>query len=169
MTAMETQQFVPDPTNERALRDAFGRFATGVTIVTAAAEEGPVAITASSFTSVSIDPPLVLWSPQKASRRFPYFANAKHFAIHVLSAEQDDLCWSVAKDMKALAAMDLDCNPEGVPVLENCLARFECSSYATYDGGDHEIVVGRVLRVSMQEAGDALGFFKGRISKIQSQ
>ncbi len=165
----DMHQFEPGPTNERVLRDAFGRFATGVTVVTVGTDNGPVAITANSFSSVSIDPPLVLWSPQKTSRRFPFFAKAPHFVIHVLSAEQSDLCWDVAKDMAALSKLDLAQNPEGVPILEGCLARFECSHHAAYDGGDHEIVVGRVLRASMRDGGDALGFFKGRMSTFQAQ
>ncbi|MBT8153525.1 flavin reductase family protein [Epibacterium ulvae] len=163
------QQFEPDASNARNLRDAFGRFATGVTVVTVGSNEGPVAITANSFSSVSIDPPLVLWSPQKASRRFPYFVEAEYFAVHVLSTEQSDLCWDVAKDMSALSKLDVAQNAEGVPVLEGCLARFECSRHAIYDGGDHEIVVGRVLRVTMRDTGDALGFFKGKMSTFQAQ
>ena len=94
--------FTPDAENTRLLRDAFGRFATGVTVVTAMSEDGPVGITANSFTSVSLDPPMVLWSPSKTSRRFPYFDKATHYAIHVLAAEQETLCWGFAKDAFAL-------------------------------------------------------------------
>lgn len=158
--------FVPDPNNTRLLRDAFGRFATGVTIVTAATEQGPIAITANSFTSVSLTPPLVLWSPDKNSRRFPHFERADHYAIHVLSAEQDALCWSVAKDAFGLRAVDHQTNEWGVPILENCLARFECKRSAIYDGGDHAIVLGQVERATMRDDGDALTFYKGQIGQI---
>lgn len=163
------QEFVPDPENPRALRDAFGRFATGVTIVTVASDQGPVAITANSFSSVSMNPPLVLWSPDKSSRRFAHFAGAEHFAIHILAADQDDLCWRVAKDMHGIGAQDWVENAEGVPVLKHCLARFECRRHAVYDGGDHDIVVGEVLRASVSEAGDALGFFKGKMKQFTDQ
>ena len=81
--------FIPDETNGRLLRAAFSKFASGVTVVTAMSEEGPVGITANSFSSLSIDPPLVIWSPSVGSRRFPYFENAEYFAIHVLAADQE--------------------------------------------------------------------------------
>ena len=158
-----TTAFVPDESNTRLLRDAFGRFATGVTIVTTDTPNGVVAITANSFSSVSLTPPMVLWSPDRNSRRFPYFDAAEHYAIHVLATEQNDLCWQVAKGVYGLRALDLAKNAEGVPVLENCLARFECTRKAVYDGGDHTIVLGTVNRAEMREEGDALAFFKGQI------
>ncbi len=158
--------FVPAADNTRLLRDAFGRFATGVTIVTAASEQGVVAITANSFTSVSLTPPLVLWSPDRNSRRFPYFEEARHYAIHVLAADQDDLCWQVAKDAFGLNHLQLAQNENGVPLLENCLARFECTRSAIHDGGDHAIVLGHVDRATMREEGDALTFYKGQMGQI---
>ncbi len=164
--ASSFREFEPTTQNQRNLRDAFGRFATGVTIVTVATPDGPVAITANSFSSVSLDPPLVLWSPDKSSRRFPFFAEAEHFAIHVLASDQDDLCWRVARDMWGIGAKDVAWNNEGVPVLTHYLARFDCHRHATYDGGDHDIVVGRVLRAGLREEGDALGFFKGKMNRF---
>lgn len=158
--------FVPAADNTRLLRDAFGRFATGVTIVTAASEQGVVAITANSFTSISLTPPLVLWSPDRHSRRFPYFEEARHYAIHVLAADQDDLCWQVAKDAFGLNHLQLAQNEHGVPLLENCLARFECTRSAIHDGGDHAIVLGHVDRATMREEGDALTFYKGQMGQI---
>jgi len=121
-----TRTFKPDRTNTRALRDAFGRFASGVTIVTASSKDGPVGITASSFSSLSLDPPLVLWSPDAGSYRFPYFEAATHFAIHVLGAEQIALCEGFAKSPFAFDDADLAFNAEGVPLINGCLARFEC-------------------------------------------
>lgn len=157
--------FEPATDNTRLLRDAFGRFATGVTIVTAMSEDGPVGITANSFSSVSLDPPMVLWSPSKTSRRFPYFDGAEHFAIHVLAAEQDELCWGFAKDAFALKDIPHDVNAEGVPVLRNTLARFECKQADKFEGGDHRIILGEVLRAEMRE-GEALAFFGGKHGKI---
>ena len=161
--------FVPDESNTRLLRDAFGRFATGVTIVTAATQTSVVAITANSFSSVSLAPPLVLWSPDKNSRRFSYFENATDYAIHVLATDQDDLCWNVARDAFALNDLDLNLNAEGVPVIENCLARFECTKTAVYEGGDHVIMLGQVNRAEMREEGDPLAFFKGQIGRFATQ
>ncbi|WP_425592875.1 flavin reductase family protein [Epibacterium ulvae] len=168
MTPTAPTRFVPGEDNTRLLRDAFGRFATGVTVVTTDSPDGVVAITANSFSSVSLNPPLVMWAPDKASRRFPYFEKAEHYAVHVLAAEQKDLCWSVAKDLSCLREMDLNRNAEGVPVLEGCLARFECRQSAVYEGGDHIIVLGEVLRAEMREEGDALAFFKGQMGSFSA-
>lgn len=159
MTATPTS-FVPDAGNTRLLRDAFGRFATGVTIVTAMSDDGPVGITANSFTSVSLEPAMVLWSASKASRRFPYFDKASHYAIHVLAADQETLCWNFAKDAFALRQISHGLNPEGVPLLEGALARFECKQTSKFDGGDHRIILGEVLRAEMRD-GDGLTFFAG--------
>lgn len=164
MQMSDQRSFVPDPDNGRLLRDAFGRFATGVTVVTAASDDGCVAITANSFSSVSMEPPLVLWSPALASARYPAFARAEHFAIHVLAADQASLAWEVARNRDALQG--LSANAEGVPVLERCLARFDCSRFALHEAGDHAIVIGRVLRASIGE-GEPLAFFGGRQASIR--
>jgi len=118
--------FKPDRSNTRALRDAFGRFASGVTIVTAPSEDGPVGITANSFSSLSLDPPLVLWSPDAGSRRFPYFERATHYAIHVLAAEQANLCHGFSRSPFAFDEIDGEFNEHNVPLISGCLARFEC-------------------------------------------
>jgi flavin reductase (DIM6/NTAB) family NADH-FMN oxidoreductase RutF len=133
--------------SERELRDALGRFATGVTVVTTATEEGPIGITANSFASVSLDPPLVLWSPARKSRRFPGFEAASHFAVHVLSTEQRGLAEAFARSFDPFGAVDFAEGIGGVPLLAGCTARFECRHEARYDGGDHLIVVGEVLRL----------------------
>lgn len=157
--------FVPDADNSRDLRDAFGRFTTGVTIVTTQGRDGCVAMTANSFTSVSMQPPLVLWSPGRASSRYPVFVGAEHYAIHVLGAEQESLAFAVARDQAALPADKLTLNEQGVPVLSNCLARFDCARHAVHEAGDHAIIVGQVLRAEMR-AGDPLAFFGGRVSRL---
>ncbi len=165
--------FVPTADNGRLLRDAFGRFATGVTIVTVASDTGPVAITANSFSSLSLNPPLLLWSIDRGANRFRHFEQAEHFAVHILSAAQKSLCWDVAKDAFCLQGRALGENVEGVPLLEGALARFECKRHAAYDGGDHMICVGRVLRASLSEAGtaeasEALAFFNGKEGRFRS-
>ncbi|MGJ8615479.1 MAG: flavin reductase family protein [Sulfitobacter sp.] len=160
------QAFKPDPTNTRPLRDAFGRFASGVTIVTAASEDGLVGITANSFSSLSLDPPLVLWSPDAKSRRFPYFASAQHYAIHVLAVEQAALCHGFSRSAFAFDGLDYEVNAHGVPLIKNCLARFECEQRMVYPGGDHKIVVGEVMAAEMRD-GDALAFFAGQIRSLE--
>ncbi len=160
-----TGTFVPSAEDTRRLRNAFGRFATGVTIVTCASEDGPICITANSFSSLSLEPALVMWAVDKGSRRFEYFAKAQHFAIHVLGADQEALCFASAKDALALTQLDHSINGEGTPVLPGCLARFECKTEAHYEAGDHVIMVGRILRAA-QEEGDALAFFGGKIGSF---
>ena len=125
----EEATFVPGPDAARDFRDALGRFATGVTVVTCEAD-GPLGITANSFASVSLDPPLVLWSPARGSRRFDAFAGARHFAIHVLGAEQEALGAGFSSSGEAFEGLELERNAEGVPLIAGCLARFECRAHA---------------------------------------
>lgn len=156
--------FVPGPSTKRALRDALGRFATGVTVVTCEAD-GPLGITANSFTSVSLDPPLVLWSPARVSRRFAAFAGAKHFAVHVMDEDQAEIALGFAMKGDAFDGLSAARNAEGVPIIHGCLARFECRTHACHDGGDHEIVVGSVLRASARE-GSPLIFLGGTYGRF---
>ncbi len=167
MTLQEHMSIPVDPTDPRELRNAFGRFATGVTIVTTATPDRHVAIAANSFSSVSLDPPLVLWSVAKDSRRFSYFEQAQDYAIHVLAADQADLCKEVSQNVHALEDAGLTCNAAGVPLIEGSLARFECRRVAAYEAGDHVIVLGEVVRSQMTD-GPALTFFGGRFGEIAS-
>ena len=157
--------FEPDSENTRLLRDAFGRFATGVTVVTTTSEDGPVGITANSFSSVSLDPPLVLWMPDKGSRRFRYFEDAEHYAIHVLSHHQAEVCNGFVRNAHAFDQLPHTIDDKGVPLIEHCLARFECKRFAAYEGGDHLIVLGQVMQAEMR-TGDALTFFAGKLGQI---
>ncbi len=128
-----------------SFRDALGQFATGVTIVTARAADGhPVGVTANSFNSVSMDPPLVLWSLARASRSMKVFEQAETFAVHILASDQDALSNRFAsRDVDKFAGIDY--GDEGAPLLENCTARFLCRTRNQYDGGDHVIFVGEVI------------------------
>ena len=150
-----------DPRDPRALRDAFGRFTTGVTLVTTQGPEGPVGFVANSFASVSLDPALVLWSPARTSSRFAIFEGAAHFAIHVLEAGQRDWLARFARGGAGFSGLDHSVTTEGLPALSGALARFDCARHAVHDGGDHAIVVGRVLRVTVRE-GAPLVFSQGR-------
>ncbi len=133
--------------DETELRNALGRFATGVTVVTTMTPSGPLGMTANSFTSVSLDPPLVLWSPARRSQRFPAFEAASHFAIHVLSRVQMPLAQRFARDGYDFSGLGTHPGHGGAPLFEGCAARFECRHTAQYDGGDHLICVGEVLRL----------------------
>ena len=157
--------FVPGPETARQFRDALGRFATGVTIVTCETEEGPLAIAANSFSSLSLDPPLVLWSPAKMSRRFPPFHDAKQYAINILGADQIALCQTFARDGTAFADVVWSKGANGAPIIEGCLATFECTQHAVHDGGDHVIIVGEVTQARMGE-GEPLVFSKGAYGRF---
>lgn len=164
---------MPDgtPTTEmsqasRSLRDAFGRFATGVCLITTMSPEGPVGFTANSFASVSLDPPLVLWSPARASRRFEIFATARHYAIHVLGAEDADWITRFTRNGTGFDGLDHELTAEGLPVLSGALARFDCAAHAAHDGGDHAILVGRVLRATFRD-GAPLVFSQGRYGRFE--
>ena len=162
---MTEASFAPDAGNARAFRDALGRFATGVTVVTIVHPDGPMGITANSFASVSLDPPLVLWSPAKSSSRFAYFADAPSFAIHILPAHQADLCARFTRGGLGFDGLDVTLNEAGVPLLPGALARLECAFHAAHDGGDHRIVVGRVYRVTVGE-GEPLLFSSGAFGRF---
>lgn len=156
-----TEGIAPTAGNTRTFRDALGRFATGVTVVTIMGPDGPMGFTANSFSSLSLDPALVLWSPAKASSRFPQFAAAEHYAIHVLGQAQADWPARFARGGPGFEGLDWQGNGEGVPVLPGVLARFDCRRHAAHDGGDHLIIVGEVLRLAVED-GEPLIFAKGR-------
>jgi 3-hydroxy-9,10-secoandrosta-1,3,5(10)-triene-9,17-dione monooxygenase reductase component len=133
----------------RAFRNALGSFATGVTVVTTTAADGSkVGLTANSFNSVALDPPMVLGSLSKNSRALPIFAAAEYFAIHILSADQETLSTLFARaGADKFAGLTLDTGGLGnVPLLQNCSARFQCRTAFQYEGGDHVIFVGKVER-----------------------
>ena len=125
------------------------------------ADSGPMGFTANSFASLSLDPPLVLWSPAKASLRYAVFAGAAHFAIHVLASDQHGLMHRFVRGGAGFAGLPPEVTPEGTPVIPGTLARFDCAQHATHDGGDHLIVVGLVLRVATG-TGQPLVFSAGR-------
>lgn len=143
------------------LREALSRYATGVTVVTTSGPQGPVGITANSFTSLSLEPPLVLWCPARKSSRFDAFAGAAHYAIHVLGSDQLALCRRFARSGADFEDVDYGTTPDGQPLLPGCLARFDCRAHAVHEGGDHAILVGEVLRAETR-AGDPLLFWGGR-------
>jgi flavin reductase (DIM6/NTAB) family NADH-FMN oxidoreductase RutF len=151
---------IAPPEDHRALRDAFGRFTTGVTVISTMGPEGPVGFTANSFSSLSLEPALVLWSPAKSSRRFGVFAGAKAYAIHVLGADQADLVHRFTRTGEGFTGLDHQVTAEGLPVFP-ALARFDCAAHAVHDGGDHAILVGRVLRVTLRD-GAPLVFSQGQ-------
>lgn len=145
-------------------RSALGLFATGVTIVTARGADGRlVGLTANSFNSVSLSPPLVLWSLARRAGSLPVFAAGSHYAIHILAAEQIELARRFATPaIDRFAGLGLEEGAGGVPLIPGCAAVFECANRSQYEEGDHIIFVGQVERCAHRAGAQPLIFHGGR-------
>ncbi len=145
-------------------RAALGMFATGVTIVTARADDGSlVGLTANSFNSVSLAPPLVLWSLAMRAGSMPVFARGSHYAINILAADQKDLAQRFAtRDIDRFAGVAWREGAGGAPVLDGVAAVFECANRSQYEEGDHVIFVGEVERCGRNAGAQPLIFHGGR-------
>jgi len=150
------------------LRNAFGHFATGVTIITMIDRDGRrIGMTANSFSSLSLDPPMVLWSLARTSVNHDSFYGARHFAVHVLDSRQTALARHFAtKDIDRFAEHPTVDGEYGLPLLPEYHARFQCEATGCYDGGDHTIIVGRVLCFD-ERPGDPLLFYRGRFATVR--
>jgi 3-hydroxy-9,10-secoandrosta-1,3,5(10)-triene-9,17-dione monooxygenase reductase component len=138
---------VAEPIDKRAFRNALGAFTTGVTVVTTCDDAGrDVGLTVNSFNSVSLEPPLVLWSLARSSGSLPAFLQAEHFAVHILAADQEPMSNRFAqRGADKFSGIELARGEGGVPLLPGCSARFRCRTAFRHEGGDHEIFVGEVL------------------------
>jgi flavin reductase (DIM6/NTAB) family NADH-FMN oxidoreductase RutF len=145
-------------------RQALGMFATGVTIVTGRTSQGKlIGLTANSFNSVSLNPPLVLWSLWHQASTMGAFREGSHYAINILSADQQELALRFAKSRSAqFTDLDYVIGAGGAPVLQGCVATFECFNRSRYDEGDHTIFVGEVERCSHHSARSPLLFHGGK-------
>lgn len=154
--------------DSRELRDALGRFATGVCVITTVTESGqPLGLTANSFASVSLDPPLVLWSLQNSSDVFDTFAEPKFFCINVLEKGHEQHSGQYArKGNHRLDEGHFRLGKYGSPIIRDALVSFECELHATHDGGDHLIIVGRVRDLHSRPGGDPLLFFSGAYREL---
>lgn len=161
---MSAEALVPGAIDGFALRSCLARFATGVTVIATDGPEGRVGMTVNSFTAVSLEPPLVLVSILKSAHRHDVFVG-RPFTVNVLGAEQEPLARHFA-GLPVLESVSWD-ERSGAPILAGALAVAECAAWATYDGGDHTLVLGRVERFSYRE-GDALGYFCGRFVRIDA-
>lgn len=161
------ESFTPHPDLSRDLRAALGKFATGVTVVTVNTPAGPMGMTANSFTSVSLDPPLILWCPAKASQRHDAMAGATRFALHVLGAHQQHLATGFARSFDAFDSCDWSVSAHDVPLIEGCSARFECHIRDRIDAGDHSVIIGTVERVTTSEDAPLL-FLEGKFGGFRA-
>lgn len=152
----------------RTLRDALGCFATGVTVVTCLDAKGrPAGLTANSFTSVSLDPPLLLVCVHKQAASAGALINAEHFAVNVLQTGQQpaSIRFSTRHEDR-FGTTPWSCGEFGAPILKDSLGVFECGRYGVHDGGDHHILVGKVAKASFDANLDPLLFFRGKYRRL---
>jgi flavin reductase (DIM6/NTAB) family NADH-FMN oxidoreductase RutF len=143
-------------------RHVLGHFATGVAVITAMPPSGPVGMAVSSFTSVSLEPPLVAFLPDKSSTSWPKIRGAGVFCVNILSAGQEELCAQFArKGIDKFAGVSWRTAPSGAPILEGGMAWIDCELTQTFESGDHFIAIGRVLQLEAAEYGVPLVFFQG--------
>lgn len=162
---MTEKTFTPSPDQSTAFREALGCFGTGVTVITTDTERGPRAITVNSFSSVSLDPPLVLWCLAKDSNRFGAFCDCEHYSIHVMAQEQQDQALRFARNGADFSHANWVADAAGRPQLADCLARFDCQLHTRHEAGDHLILVGQVETV-MHRPGQGLIFKRGQFGKF---
>lgn len=150
-------------------RRVLGHFPTGVTVVTAIGDEGPAGMAIGSFTSVSLDPPLVAFFPAKSSDTWRSMRDAGTFCVNVLADTQKEVCGTFAsKDLDKFAGIDWTTDATGSPVLPGCVAHIDCEVEAIHDGGDHDIVVGRVRSLAVDdESATPLLFFRGGYGRYE--
>jgi flavin reductase (DIM6/NTAB) family NADH-FMN oxidoreductase RutF len=148
------------------LRQCLGKFATGVTVVTCRGSAGPCGITANSFSSVSLQPPLLLWNIAKVSNSLQAYLDAEHFAVNVLGAGQRALSSHFAQsDHTLFDNVEYELSANGVPLLPATVACFECRTHQIHECGDHYIIIGEVEKYRSDD-GSPLLFFDGQYSAI---
>lgn len=158
--------------DSKAFRRALGSFATGVAIVTTITTEGErLGLTLSSFNAVSLDPPLVLFSVARTARSFETWRRSDRYVVNVLNEDHHELSIRFGRSSGDKWTGVIAEDAEGGPVFDDAVACFDCSSYSRYDGGDHEIFVGRVLGITVpkEDAPRPLLFFGGRYRKIEHE
>jgi len=152
---------------EASYRDALGRFATGVAIVTTTNRHGaPVGATINTITSVSIRPPLILWCLATSAPSFPAFRDARYFAVNILPVTLAKLCKTFShSDGDKFSGVDYRCDETGLPLIGGALAHIVCSKWRRYPGGDHEIFVGQVRHLTVADD-DPLVVYRGQLQSL---
>ncbi|MEJ0025829.1 MAG: flavin reductase family protein [Rhizomicrobium sp.] len=152
----------------RAFRTALGSFPTGVAVVTTMiSAEHHMGITVNSFTSVSLDPPLVLWCMDRKSDRYQAFTKADCYTVSILGTAHQEVSSRLAsRGNHSLDGIALSATTLGPPALANALAVFECEAQTVHDAGDHAILIGRVVHFSRQDGGPPLVFYRGKYGAL---
>ncbi len=158
---------VVDP---RTMRDVLGHFASGVTVVTAQGEDGPIGFTCQSFSSLSLDPPLVAIAPARTSRTWPRLRALGRFCVNVLAEDQTELSLTFARSgADKFAGVPWRPSRLGQPVLEDVVAWIDCELWAEYDGGDHTLVAARVLDLDADPGRRPLLFHRGAYGLLETR
>jgi flavin reductase (DIM6/NTAB) family NADH-FMN oxidoreductase RutF len=167
MTVISTDAASP-ASDSTALRRCVGAFVTGVTVITALGADGQAeGITANSFSSLSLDPPLIVWSLRLSSRSFNTYKNAARFAVNILAEDQVDISNRFASSgVDRFEGVTYKPGLGGVPLIDGCVSYLECSLEASYPGGDHVLFVGRVERIHTYE-GRPLAYGSGGYLSVQ--
>lgn len=149
--------------DSRTLRNALGQYVTGVTVITTLSPNSDkIGITANSFNSVSLDPPLVLWSVDKAARSFGAFHKAEHFAIHILGEDQRELSKQFASaQTDKFYGINTQPGLGGVPLIQECAVCLECTAYGQHPAGDHVIYIAEVRRLTVKSGVEPLVYHRG--------
>ncbi len=157
--------------NDREFRSALGCFATGVTVITALGPRGELlGNTVNSFSSVSLDPPLILWCMGRHAMSLKGYLSTDHFAVNILAAEQRELSQNFAKaGAEKWTGVEYESWDSGCPILKGATAVFECKTRHTYMGGDHVIFVGEVVQAAMDRAREPLVFMRGQYRQLLPQ
>ena len=153
-----------------ALREVMGHFASGVTVVTAVTDGGPIGFTCQSFSSLSLDPPLVVFAPGRSSQTWPQLRAIGRFCINVLAEGQDAVSQNFARSgVDKFAGVPWRPSALGSPVLDDVVAWIDAELWAEYDGGDHTLVVARVLDLGADERRRPLLYHRGAYGLLQER
>lgn len=152
------------------LRATLGCFPTGVAVITTTTDKGePIGVTVNSFSSVSLEPPLILWSLARKAWSMSHFVAARGFVVNILAADQHEVCRVFSRNVDdRFAGIAWHRGLDGAPVLDGTVATLQCRQWARYDGGDHEIFVGHVLDCR-SEGHDPLMFCRGRLAPAAAE
>lgn len=164
---MKGRESAPEAVPEMELRQVLGAYPTGVTVITTRDESAdPVGMTANSFSSVSLDPPLILWSVRRSAMGFQVYEKAKYFGVNILSKDQTHISNLFARPgADKFASVETMDGAGGVPLIAGATAQLQCRTWNKYDGGDHLIILGEVLAFQRQ-GGVPLVFANGRYDKL---
>lgn len=153
--------------DQRTFRDVVGHFGTGVTVITAMGPDGPMGFTCQSFSSLSLDPPLVMFSPARTSSSWPRIRSVGRFSINILAAGNEALSNTFARSgIDRFAEVDWTLSPNGSPRLPGSLVSLDCGLQAEHDGGDHTIAVASVQGLEIHHSGDPLLFYRGQYLQV---